>query len=414
MLKEIPERSRPIRVAIVHYQDDAISGGSLRVGEMIANHVSPNDVEAHLVFAYGDKGPVASNARVPCHFLRAKGPRDFSAWRRARAFFRELSPDLIHFQDAVVWLRAALLGSRYRMLLHVHIRYMLELMSRKDRLLTRTFIRSTDGQVYITRGARDAALNLGWADASKAFVVYNSIDCKKFSGAVGKVAARRLLGLPENTLLLGMVGRLVWEKGCSDLLSIIERLPDKWHGVFCGDGPIRSELEQQCVERNLLHRIHFIRPRSDVENVYAALDAYSFLSIIEPFGLVIAEAMAGGVPIFGLGGEGEYREREYPLVTPANSIFVERRQGSNYKASASPEVLDELAHRIADFGETEQRYEDMTRRAQEWVCSRFDAPVQAEAMTRIYKSAYDSKGIHVTKAVDDSSNGRASLITPIR
>ncbi len=102
---------------MVHYRDAAEAGGSLRVGETIANHLDPHRVKAEFVFAYGGAGPVAANARVPCHFIRASGPRDISAWPRARALFRKIDPDVIHFQDGVVWLRLALSRTAYRKLL---------------------------------------------------------------------------------------------------------------------------------------------------------------------------------------------------------------------------------------------------------------------------------------------------------
>jgi glycosyltransferase involved in cell wall biosynthesis len=390
-----------------------MAGGSLRVGETIANHLDSQKVEAHLVFAYGDEGAVAKNTRVPCHFLKAKGPTDFSAWKRARAFFRELSPDLIHFQDAVVWLRTALLGSGHKTLLHIHGRYLPVYMGWTSRLLARTFIRSTDAQIYITEGARDTAIELGWADPNEAFVVYNSIDCRKFNGSIDKSSARAKLGLPQDTLLLGMVCRLFWAKGCLDLLSIIERLPETWHGVFCGDGPQRAELEQQCKERNLHHRIHFLGLKSDVVGTYAALDAYAFLSSYEPFGLVMAEAMASGIPVFGLRGDGEYGEPEYPLITPDNSIFIARNQASNHKAAEAPEVLDKLARHIADYGNSPRRYEDMTRRAKEWVRSRFDASIQAEAMMQIYEQVRcsNSQNSKTLNAYSDSRNPVDSTIS---
>lgn len=381
---------KPLRIAIVHYRDDAAGGGSLRVGEIIANHLDPEKVEIHLVFAYGDAGPVSRGARVPCHFLRAKGPKDILAWKRARMFFRELSPDLIHFQDAVVWLRTALLGSGYRMLLHVHGRYLPEFMNWKHRILARAFLRSTDKQIYISNGARDSALELGWADPHNAFVVYNSVDCKKFNGAMNKTVARAQLGLPDDVLLLGMVCRLVWEKGCIDLLSIIERLPDNWHGVFCGDGPQRAELEHRCKERNLLHRIHFLGLKPNVISVYAALDAYAFLSRYEAFGLVLAEAMACGVPVFGLGSDGEYREPEFPLITEQNAIFVERARPHNYYDPEDPKVLSDLVARIADYGEHPERYREQIEHARVWVKTRFDAQIQAEAATRVYEHVCSS------------------------
>src|SRR5207342_1007881 len=104
---------------------------------------------------------------------------------------------------------------------------------------------------------------------------YNSIDVGRFDALPERAKARAELNLPGEALLLGMVCRLVWEKGCFDLLSIIERLPSRWHGVICGDGPQRWDLQRACEERGLTSRIHFIGVQDDVRPVYAALDAYA-------------------------------------------------------------------------------------------------------------------------------------------
>src|SRR5580765_6114412 len=158
----------PIRVAMVHYRDSAESGGSLRVGETIANNVDPARVAVEMVFAYGDAGPVTEHTQVPCHFLHAKGPRDFGAWQRARTLFRELRPDIIHFQDCVVWLRSALVGTPYLKIAHVHARYRRRAARTTESAfrnhpfeaspLMRIFLNSTDAQVCINQGARNALL----------------------------------------------------------------------------------------------------------------------------------------------------------------------------------------------------------------------------------------------------------------
>jgi glycosyltransferase involved in cell wall biosynthesis len=118
---------------------------------------------------------------------------------------------------------------------------------------------------------------------------------------------------------------------------------------------------------------------------YAAMDAYLFLSRLEPFGLVIAEAMAARVPVFGLAGEGAYRDALYPLITPENSVFVERANPGDYISPEPAAVIDELASRINDFGMNPESYRPMVERAHQWVQARFDARVQAEAMAELYE-----------------------------
>ena len=182
-----------------------------------------------------------------------------------------------------------------------------------------------------------------------------------------------------------MVCRLVWEKGCTDLFSIIERLPARWHGVICGDGPLRQQLEQECRTRRIADRIHFLGLQDDVAPVYAALDAYAFLSRYEPFGLVLAEAMASGIPVFGIEGDGEYNEAEYPLLTPGTAALVPYSRSRTYQGAMPEPVLDEVAHSISKFGDHPEIYTEMIERARMWVCECFAAPVQAEAMTLVYE-----------------------------
>jgi glycosyltransferase involved in cell wall biosynthesis len=377
--------TNPIRVAIVHYRDDATVGGSLRVGETIANHVDPKKVEAHLVFAYGEEGTVAKRARVPCHFIKAKGPKDFLAWLRARALFKELAPDVIHYQDAVIWLRTALLGTGYKTLLHVHGRYLPRYMNWKSKLLTHAFISKTDAQVCITSGARDALLSLGCTRPEKVAVVYNSVDVNRFSSIKKREEARAHLGIPEDILLLGMVARLVRHRGCSEAVAILSRLDRRWHLAFCGTGPARQELEDLANKEGVYDRIHFIEVQDDVRPVYAAMNAFLFLARYDSFGLATCEAMAAGVPVFGLAGEGEYQETQYPLITTDNSVFVPRNNPGDYESTEPTSVLDDLACRIQHFGNHPHQYSEMKVRAFSWIRERFDAPIQANAMINIYE-----------------------------
>jgi glycosyltransferase involved in cell wall biosynthesis len=383
---------------MVHYRDAADSGGSLRVGETIANHVDPQRVEIQMVFAYGEAGPVTTHARVPCHFLGANGPKDFRAWPRARAFFRSMQPDIIHFQDCVFWLRSALVGAGYLKIAHLHARY----QRRSDRTkgsairnhpfeasrLFRMFLNSTDAQVCINNGARQALLEPRWIKPERSYVVHNSIEVDRFRELPDKAQARIDLGLPRDVLLLGMLCRLVWQKGCIDLLSVMERLPERWHAVICGDGPLRSELQRAIESRGLARRIHLLPTQAEVAAVYAAMDAYAFLSHYEPFGLVLAEAMASQVPVFGIASGGEFAEPEYPLVRDELVEMVPFARAGNYQRTPPAEVFNELAARLADFGARPENYRGMIERAHGWTKTCFDAPIQAEAMTRVYQNVW--------------------------
>ena len=404
---------RPVRVAMVHYRDDAVSGGSLRVGETIANHVDPQEVSVELVFAYGSAGPVAARSNVPCHFIGAKSPKDVAAWMRARSLFRKLQPDIIHFQDAVVWLRSALVATRYQKLVHIHARLArpLDTPDGNQKVhpfrasgLMRRFLQSTGAQICINNGARQALLDLGWISEHTSAVVYNSIDFSRFSSPQSQAEARATLGLPRDVLLLGMVARLVWEKGCADLLPLVKLLPERWHGVICGDGPLRRELQRECESQGLSQRIHFIGTQNDVVPVYAALDAYAFLSLYEPFGLVLAEAMAAGLPVFGIESDGEFNEAAYPLFAGPSSPLVKFNRAGNYDLKVPTEVLTEIAGRITNFGDHPEEVSAAISERQTRVRRYFDASVQAEAMTRLYRELRDNGTVTAGKLSEFYAN----------
>jgi glycosyltransferase involved in cell wall biosynthesis len=384
-------KSQPIRVAILCYRDDAISGGSLRVAEVLAKHLDPARVAVHLVFAYGGPGPVSRNASVPCHYLEGKSPGDIRAWLRARRLLRSIKPDIVHYMDNIVWLQGALLGSGYKKVVHVHGPLLEPDLSCSLRVISWLTLRPAHRVLCISQAARDNLLSLGLVRPENVSVVYNSINCAQFDHSFGRNEARNQLGLPPDALLAGMVCRLVPNKGCADFLSLIQRLPSRWQGVLCGEGPERAELESRCRELNITSRVHFLGLQDDVRPVYAALDAYAFFTRYESFGLMLAEAMAAAVPIFGFSGHGGYSEPQYPLITTESAALMEYDRPLASDDPASNDVLEELARVIIDYGNDPQAYAPMIERARCRVRACFDAPIQAEAVSWIYETICKSE-----------------------
>ena len=373
-----------VRVALVLYRDDLNIGGSLRVVEILANALDRLRVEAHIVFTYGGPGPVTSRSHVPCHFLHADGPLDAGAWLRARSLMAELNPDIIHFHNPAYWLHAALFGRRYRKLIHLHGPYFPNQMSLFEKWLKRQTGRLADAMVCITRDMRQMVLKQKWGEPDRTWTVYNSIDCAAPKSAPSRRDARAALGLPADCKVIGVVCRLAWYKGCADGIKVLERLPADWHLLFCGDGPMKAYLMDLAKQAGVSDRTHFAGMVDDMSIAYASMDAFLFLSKLEPFGLVIAEAMAARVPVFGLAAEGAYRDAFYPLITPENSVFVERSSPGDYISPEPAGVIDDIAKHIVKFGEAPELFRPMVDRAEQWVSERFDGKVQAEAMSEVY------------------------------
>jgi glycosyltransferase involved in cell wall biosynthesis len=380
-----PQTAPRMRVALILYRDDLNLGGSLRVVEMLANALDPGRVETHVVFTYGGPGPLAKRSKVPCHFLESRGPRDVRSWLRARSIIDKVDPDILHFHNPAYWLHIALMGKPYKKLMHLHGPYFPRTMRAFERWLMAQTGRLAAGTVCITRDMRQMVLRLGWGLPDRTWTVYNGIDCAAPETAPRKHEARSALNLPNDALVIGVVCRLAWYKGCRDAIRILTRLYPDWHMLFCGDGPMRDYLLDTARQEGVADRTHFAGTLDDMRPGYAAMDAFLFLSRLEPFGLVIAEAMAAQVPVFGLAAEGAYRDALYPLITPNNSIFLERANPGDYISPEPAGVIDELARRINEFGVDPKSHRPMIERAREWVLDRFDARVQAEAMLELYE-----------------------------
>lgn len=94
-------------------------------------------------------------------------------------------------------------------------------------------------------------------------------------------------------------GRFDKLKGFSRLIAMFEglthRLPD-WDLVIVGDGEDRELLKAHVARAKLGDRVFFPGWASDMESVFRSADVFVFPSVSEGFALVLAEAMACGLP----------------------------------------------------------------------------------------------------------------------
>jgi glycosyltransferase involved in cell wall biosynthesis len=389
---QIPERDfhdtdhQPrIRVALIHYRDSAIVGGALRVGELLGRNLERANVEPHFVFGYGGPGPVAGGTSAACHFVRAHGPKDIAAWLRARSLVGALRPDILHFVDPVFWMSLALCGDGRPRVLHVHGPMLQSTAPFVEECIWRTFRRLMSGFVYVSRNMETKFLAADWGVPDKSWTVYNAVECGHWANRFDRAETRARLGLPQDKIILGMMCRLAPIKGCDDAVRLLERLPERYHLAIAGDGSERANILKLAIARQVDRRVHMLGVLDDARLAYSAMDNLLFLSRSEPFGLLLAEAMAAGVPIVGLAGEGGYREDSNPLVTSETAVLLDRPTPEDVLAPAPERLLDRLAAEVQELNGSPERREAMVRRARQWVRERFDARQYVAAVAHIYR-----------------------------
>jgi glycosyltransferase involved in cell wall biosynthesis len=109
----------------------------------------------------------------------------------------------------------------------------------------------------------------------------------------------------RRTALLS-VGNWVARKGLLDLLEAVARLPDDALTLHLVGDPdaepgyaarVRTRLAAPDLDGRVM--VHGPLPVEEVAAMYAAADAFALASIREPYGTVIGEAMAAGLPVVG-------------------------------------------------------------------------------------------------------------------
>ena len=129
--------------------------------------------------------------------------------------------------------------------------------------------------------------------------VPNAIDAERFVFAPDiRVRKRWELGL-GNALTLGHIGRFSPEKNHGFLLelfaSVLKQEPDSVL-LLAGAGETELEIRQKAKDMGLEERVRFLGKRSDVNELYQAMDVFVMPSLYEGVPVVGIEAQFAGLP----------------------------------------------------------------------------------------------------------------------
>jgi len=171
-------------------------------------------------------------------------------------------------------------------------------------LIERLLARITDAVIAISKTQKeDLAEKFRIAPAEKIKTVELGFELEPFLNSENERGKfRRSLGVSEDTILIGIIGRLVPIKNHVMFLRaaklLLERHPDrKLLFVVVGDGELRVELERFCENQGLTDHVRFCGWIREVYQVYADLDILALTSINEGTPVSIIEAMASSVPV---------------------------------------------------------------------------------------------------------------------
>jgi len=228
------------------------------------------------------------------------------AWgipKRVRRRIREFAPHLFHLASPDALGFAALrfarrLGIPAVATYHTHFgEYMkyfglgfLEPLTWK---VMRRFYNRTHETYVPSASMRDLLRGKGFTGPME--VWEHGVDIAKFNPATRSLEWRRSQGIQDHEILVGFVGRVVWEKAVAVWGDIIQKLEQSGRpikSVMIGAGPALESMKAR-----LKHTLFpGYMPHESLATVFASMDAFLYPSVSETFGCVTLEAMASGVP----------------------------------------------------------------------------------------------------------------------
>ncbi len=156
----------------------------------------------------------------------------------------------------------------------------------------------------------------------------NIIDLETVvSNQLSRNDARHHLGVGSDDFVIGNVARLVADKAQKDLLTALSRLKQTDQQlatttklVIIGTGKLEKQLKHHAESLGLTQSVVFAGDIKLASRLMPAFDVFVLASIVEPFGLVLLEAMAARLPIVAtrVGSIGGIVNQGAKLVAPAN------------------------------------------------------------------------------------------------
>jgi glycosyltransferase involved in cell wall biosynthesis len=246
-----------------------------------------------------------------------------------------------------------------------------------DRLLSGL----TDRAIAVSGSTRDFLVRQRHVPAARVRVLWNGAPLDEFAPAPPEVAraARQSLGVAEDALVVGTIGRLSEQKGHRYLIEAAAALlptRPKVHLVLVGDGDQMETLKAQAATLGIASRVTLAGHRADVPALLGAIDVFAISSTYEGTPLALFEAMAAGKAIVSTAVDG-CRE---VLDDGVTALLVPPRD---------PAALAAALGRVVDDASLRRSLADNARRAS----TRYDIRACVAGMEALYDEVLAERGL---------------------
>lgn len=205
---------------------------------------------------------------------------------------------------------------------------------------------------------------------SKAQMIDNGINVRKFAYNENlRFETRNNLGLQQDALVIGHIGRFIWIKNHKFLLDIFKKIVEikpESRLLLIGQGPLLEETKDLSIRLNLQDNVIFLGLRSDIPELLQAIDIVVMPSYYEGLPVSLVEAQAAGL-----------------LVFSSDTISKDTKITSNMHFLSLQDSPDKWANTILNkYG----NFQRTTKSVEEVIKAGYDIQSIANKLINIYKS----------------------------
>ena len=230
----------------------------------------------------------------------------------------------------------------------------------------------TDAAIAVSGSTREFLVAERFVPRERVRLIWNGAPLDEFAPVAPERAraTRASLGLPQDALVFGTIGRLSAQKGHAFLLESAVQVLARHAAarlLIVGDGDLMAPLRDKAQALGIAERTVFAGHRSDVPELLGALDVFCISSLYEGTPLALFEAMAAGKAIVSTAVDG-CRE----VLTEGETGLLVPPSDARALAGALDRVLGDAPLRAA-----------LAARARE-ASLRYDVRACVEAMQALY------------------------------
>jgi sugar transferase (PEP-CTERM/EpsH1 system associated) len=176
--------------------------------------------------------------------------------------------------------------------------------NRKHNLLRRWLVPFIDCYIPVSGDLQSWLKNVVGVPDAKNILINNGVDTERFKKDPDLKSPSRLWDVPQDSFVIGTVGRIQDVKNHAGLIDAFiqlqTRMPEEKAQLrlaIIGDGPLRKTIEEKIASAGIASVVWLPGARTDIAEIMQTFSVFALSSIAEGTPVTILEAMSVGLPV---------------------------------------------------------------------------------------------------------------------